>query len=158
VLLASCGAAAAPVDLQSTELGPSKVGVLAQCDRSLHVRHVTFHDGETGIDYSGGGSSHILESSIFTGFSVEAISCGAVGFASLGDMLEFDNDSPGCLSGTAGLLSVDPLFVFPTAGDYRLCAGSPAVDSASDPGLDLNGPGPDTFYGAAPDRGGLESR
>jgi parallel beta-helix repeat protein len=52
-------------------------------------------------------------------------------------------------SGETGAKNADPLFVNPSAGNFNLGAGSPAIDAGIGVGLPFNG--------SAPDMGGLES-
>jgi hypothetical protein len=61
------------------------------------------------------------------------------------------------LSPETGDVLEDPLFVNDPAGDFRLLPASPAVDAGLDTGLDVNGAGEASFWGAAPDLGAEES-
>ncbi|MBI3184942.1 MAG: right-handed parallel beta-helix repeat-containing protein [Myxococcales bacterium] len=63
---------------------------------------------------------------------------------------------PGTDGGT-GQLFADPLYVNPSAGDFRLTPVSPAVNAGVDLGVDVNGPGSGRFDSSAPDLGAFES-
>ncbi len=63
----------------------------------------------------------------------------------------------GCAGPAPGDVTTDPLYLGAPAHDYRLASASPLVDAAPDVGLDVNGPAPLLFDGAAPDIGAWES-
>ncbi len=65
---------------------------------------------------------------------------------------DLSNGAPGPTDVTA-----DPFYVNRAEGDLRLLPGSPAANAGADLGLDLNGPRPGNWDGAAPDLGAWES-
>lgn len=156
LVLESCGAGAPAVEVQTTTFARLRTGIRASCDRALTIKHVTFDANQRGVEYAG-GAGHVLENSVFTGQAVQAVACGTAGFAQRRSHLLFQNASAGCIDGDPGTVSADPLYVYAPAGDYRLEASSPAIDSAVDLGLDVNGPAPGNAFGAGPDRGARES-
>lgn len=54
-------------------------------------------------------------------------------------------------------VTADPRFVDRIGGDFRLLPGSPAIDAGADVGVDVNGPAPGNYDGAAPDLGAAET-
>ena len=62
----------------------------------------------------------------------------------------------GCTPGT-GSITGDPMFTDPLVFDYTLAPGSPAIDSGTDTGLDVNGSTAGLYNGDAPDMGAFES-
>ncbi len=149
-------AGGAPVEIQSTVFERLGTGIEVSCDQPLVVRHATFDRNDYGVVFAS-GSNHVVESSIFTGHSAQAVTCNAATFASRRAQVLFGNASDGCLSGDPENLLADPDYLFPEARDLRLSPGSPALDSAADDGLDLNGDAPGDWFGAGPDRGGCET-
>ena len=53
---------------------------------------------------------------------------------------------------------IDPMFENETGGDFDLVGGSPAIDTAVDVNVDVNGLLAGDYNGGAPDRGGREAR
>ena len=97
-----------------------------------------------------------LQDNLFTRTGGTAVSGSAFtvrspnGFFSNGS--HFSNGNP-----TTGFFVGDPLYRNPDAGDYRLGTSSPMRDKGVDLGIDLNGPEPSNFNGAAVDLGADEA-
>lgn len=152
IAVESCSASATPLALRSTAFWRLTEAVHFACPRPVEARFTTFHEVGTGIDTSSAAS--VIDSSIFsTGTMPYAVPAAAQVRAAL----LFANAGAPAFSGALEL-NGDPLFVYPAAGDLRLLAGSPGVDSGVDSGLDVNGPLPGLFFGLGPDRGAVESR
>jgi parallel beta-helix repeat protein len=62
----------------------------------------------------------------------------------------------GCTTGPHSL-AMSPSYVSPGGADYRLLPGSPVIDRGLALGVDVNGPAPGDYTGAAPDLGAWES-
>ncbi|MHB8877591.1 MAG: right-handed parallel beta-helix repeat-containing protein, partial [Myxococcaceae bacterium] len=155
VLLSSCPLGIG-VDIASSTFAGMDTGIANSCRGPMVIRHNTFDSNQTGVSYLG-GTGQVLQDNVFTSNAASAVSCGTAGFTTRDDNLLHQNASNGCAGADPGVLLSDPLFVYPVGGDLRLQSSSPAVDSAFDLGLDTNGPGPGNFFGAGPDRGGVES-
>ncbi len=115
-------------------------------------------DGASGVN-ARTASGVVFRNNLLTGNGSFGVAGGAGSFAALDHNGYFGNlagaASPG-LPLAASVLS-DPLYVDVSRGDYRLLPGSPAVDAGVDVGLDVNGPLPGRYDGAAPDLGANES-
>lgn len=128
------------------------------------IRHNTVaYNGVSG-QYSGmvfdnntcSGSD--VRNNIFMGNTSYGINPSGATFAQLDYNLYFGNTAGTCSGCAAQPHSVyqDPWFVNETGNDYRLRPNSPAIDKGADLGVDVNGPGPGNYNGAAPDIGALE--
>jgi hypothetical protein len=158
IRLAAC-AGPAPLLVQSSTFAGLQQAIVAEveCTGPIQVRHATFDDNGTGIQYRG-GSGHVLRNSIFTRHTVRAAECGSASFLEREGHLLFANADDGCLANDPATLAADPLFLDPAARDYRPLSASPARDSATAlPSVDVNGPAPGLFDGPAPDRGAEEA-
>ena len=102
-----------------------------------------------------------VQDGAITGQTTAAVALGLATFTARDYHLLFQNASDGGIAGDPSTLAgVDPLYLFDSAGDYRLSQASPGVNSALDTGLYLLPQYPATaprFLGAGPDRGGRES-
>ncbi|MGC4114039.1 MAG: hypothetical protein QM765_05155 [Myxococcales bacterium] len=157
VRLVAC-AGPAPLLVQSSTFAGLQQAIVAEvgCTGPIQVRHATFDDNGTGIQYRG-GSGHVLRNCIFTRHAVHAAECGGASFLEREGHLLFANADDGCLANDPATLAADPQFLDPAARDYRTLSASPARDSAAaQPSLDVNGPAPGLFDGPAPDRGAEE--
>lgn len=125
------------------------------CPTDVRAVHNTFTGGGLGLHFEG-GQSHDVRNNLFTGHSVEAVRCDSGTFTFRSHHLLDRNASNGCAGTDGNVLSADPGYLLPSADDFRLTPLSPAVDSAVELLIDVNGPAPGSFGGAAPDRGGLE--
>jgi hypothetical protein len=109
----------------------------------LHVTNLTVygHSGQGTASFVGAGSTTTLSNSISFGNGTDL------------------NATPGTLL-TNNLIGVDPLFVNPAAGDFRLQAGSPAIDFGTLSPPDGLGPFDQAHAprvnGPLPDAGALE--
>jgi hypothetical protein len=117
------------------------------------------NNGGSGVDATAGGADLIVENSIVSdnrdyGIALDPDAPSAIDYVDL-----FGNRLEECLNCTAGAssLSQNPLFMDATTSDYRLQAGSPAIDAGRINGLDVNGAAAGDYNGVAPDMGGLES-
>jgi hypothetical protein len=130
----------------------------AECVRPTRIVHQTFHGNGVAIQYAG-GDGHVLRNNIFTAQQVAAVQGCAVPFAVGGrkDHLLYANVSDGCIGGDLGIVPDNPRYVSSAKGDFRLRYGSPAIDTAPEMSLDINGPAPNNFQGTAPDFGGRET-
>jgi hypothetical protein len=128
------------------------------CVRPARIVHQTFHGNDVAVHYLG-GDGHVLRNNIFSAQMVTPVRGCAVSFAADArrDHLLYANASNGCLQDDPGILTINPQFISSGNGDFRLRYGSPAVDSAPDTGLDVNGAAPDAYQGAGPDFGGRET-
>jgi hypothetical protein len=137
------------------------VSVGANCDRSTSIVHQTFHRNTVAVAYQG-GQRHVLQNNVFseqTGTTV--LGCGQPSlFATRRNHALYANASDACLLDDPGVVSVDPRFAAPGAGDLRLRYGSPLIDTAPLVGggaVDVNGAAPGLYFGAGPDYGGRET-
>ena len=156
ILVSTCAVGASALDVSSTKFVGLGSGVRALCNRPMTIVHSTFDQNGRAVAYSG-GTGHILRNSLFTRQSIEAVACGTATFTARDFALLFQNAADGCIGGDPNGLTIDPLFLYLPARDYRLKMASPAADSAATLGRDLNGPGPGDYFGAGPDRGAGES-
>ena len=122
----------------------------------------TFHRNGVAIVYAG-GQTHVLRNNIFSEQSTSAIQgCAAVMFSARRDHLLHLNGSDDCLASDPGATTIDPLYVAPSLGDFRLRRQSAAIDAApavteGSATLDVNGPFPGSYQGMGPDLGGRET-
>lgn len=131
------------------------LGILSWAAAPLRIQHNTFHDNTTALSVTGGNNQEV-RNNIFSN-NTTAASCGSATFASRDGQLLFNNASDGCLTAGTNTLTGDPLYQFLSGDDYRLQLSSPAVNSATILGLDLNDSAPGLYFGAGPDRGGRET-
>jgi hypothetical protein len=143
--------------------------------RSFDTAVIRFSDlliarGGTGIDVETytGGTIRIVNATVteHVGQGIYLYST-APGAGSVANSIAWSNDGGdlallGNAAGQANLVGVDPLFVDPAGGNYRLTAGSPALDNGAPNALGGLSPlalghAPRTA-GAAPDRGAYERR
>jgi hypothetical protein len=117
------------------------------------------NNGGSGVDATAGGGDLLVENSIVSdnrdyGIALDPDAPSAIDYVDL-----FGNRLEACLNCTPGTssLSQNPLFMDATTADYRLQAGSPAIDAGRINGLDVNGAAAGDYNGVAPDMGGLES-
>jgi hypothetical protein len=154
-----------PLTAQSNVFENFQVGIRLGCAGATTIVHNTFEANDTGIAFYAGdtATNHVLRNNIFSGQRVAAATCGSAGFTSRDYHLLWLNASNGCLDADPFPLRVNPLYVFPAAGDFRLRPTSPALNSATPltpqpqlvPAWPL-APQP-AFLGGAPDRGGIET-
>ena len=90
------------------------------------------------------------------GFGIDA---ELVSFTTLSHNLYFGNAAGTCRAcgGQTGDVLLNPLFIDAVPADFRLQSASPAINTATDDSLDVNGALPGNFNGAAPDMGALEA-
>lgn len=137
-------------------------GVYLDSVADVRIDHGTFHDGAVAV-YMDSGSSGVtgtrIRNSIISNMSFRAVQGDDTEISEL-DWVTFfsNNDTPcsGCTLGPSCDLA-DPDYADEANDDLSLAAGSPAIDSGTDLGLDVNGSAAGLFNGTAPDRGGLES-
>lgn len=163
-----CGSTAIVVAAAAagTEIGPCLVyatgdtAIQALGTTGLEIRNCTIANaGGSGVDATAGGTDLVVENSLVFdnrdyGVAVDPAAPVTIEYSDLaGNRLEQ------CLNCTPGegTIEEDPLFVDPTAGDYTLMPGSPAIDTGRVNGVDVNGAAAGEFNGVAPDMGGLES-
>ncbi|HEY6106749.1 MAG TPA: right-handed parallel beta-helix repeat-containing protein, partial [Anaeromyxobacteraceae bacterium] len=151
---------AATLNVYATVFARMGTGIRLNCALTAAVQNNTFVANATGVDYRADGLT--LQNNNFTGHTTTAVNCVFSNFNNSGYHLLYQNASNGCIASDGGTLLVDPLYVFPSASDYRLQPTSPAVDTGQT-GLGLYlvpafpaAPGPQ-FLGAGPDRGGRET-
>jgi hypothetical protein len=120
--------------------------------------------GNVGITLFGDSNANLCLRNIITGCSDEAV---AIESTALGNRLVHTTifRCPGISDGAPDTEIANTFetseptdFVDPTSYDFRLAAGSPAIDAATDLGLDLLPDSPERFLGTAPDLGAIETR
>ena len=131
------------------------IGILSWAAAPLSIRNNTFHGNTVGVRFTS-GSAEDVRNNVFTSNSTSA-SCGPASFAFLDHQVLYGNTADGCLTTGTNTLTQDPLYQFLTGDDFRLQLGSPARDTASSLGIDLNDAAPGLYFGAGPDRGGRET-
>lgn len=134
--------------------------VVANTD-NLTIVHNTLHGNAVGLDFANSTSGHDIRNNLFTASTDAAILTSTSTFAVLSHNDYFGNAGGDCVgSGCAietDVFGLDPGHVDAAAGDFRLLPGSPVIDLGMDLGLDVNGPEPGSFNGAAPEPGAWEA-
>jgi len=143
-------------------------------------RNLVYANGGSGIQVSNSGGS--LHYNTFDGNGGDGVSSGSQVAMDVRDNLFTHNggygtsglvsgfppfDHNGFFGNTLGPIAgaapgatdvtADRRYVGRAGGDFRLLPGSPAVNAGVDVGLDVNGPEPGNFNGAAPDLGAAET-
>jgi len=129
---------------------------------TLTFVHNTLHgNGGEGLDFGNATAGHDVRNNVFTANAGAGLRVGTSTFTAFSHNDYFGNAGGDCVgSGCAAQTDAytwDPLYLDTAAGDFRLAPGSPVVDLGLDLGLDLNGPAPGGFNGAAPDLGAWEA-
>jgi parallel beta-helix repeat protein len=124
--------------------------------------HNTIHgNAGPGLNVASNVSGTDFRNSIVSQNTGWGIRAGVANFAQIDFLDVFGNTSGTCSTcGSLGAhsLQVDPGYVDAAGGDLRLLMTSPLIDAGTDLGLDVNGPAPGSYYGAAPDLGAWEAR
>ena len=109
----------------------------------------------SGLNATAGAVDLYVENSLITGNQDYGIAVDPGAPASIDYSDVFNNRLEDCLNCTPGpnAIDVDPMYT----ADYRLAAGSPAIDKGRVNGVDVNGAAEGEFNGAAPDMGAFES-
>lgn len=153
--------------VEGTDIGPCLVhdnkyaGIRARGTVNLSVRHCTITaNGGSALDAALTTSGLVVLNSIVFdngNYGISVDDPGAVDTIDFSDVS--GNNEASCNNCTPGANSIagDPLFTDPLNDDYTLMAGSPAIDTGTDTGIDVNGVDPGLFNGLAPDMGALES-
>jgi hypothetical protein len=121
------------------------------------IHNVFAFIGTQGIGISGGyAKNNIIKNNIFYKCGERTYEFPA-GSGSVGDYnIIYQGFNPS-VPGPHDLLQVDPLFVDPDAGDFRLLPNSPAIDAGSDVGLTIDYAGDLRPQGAGFDIGPYEA-
>jgi parallel beta-helix repeat protein len=133
-------------------------------DAAVHdvvVQHNTLTDSPYGVIIDAAGNTgwevrnNIITTSTTAGVETSGATLTAFGYNLFSANL---SDCSGCTVQSTDVL-MDPLFVDPSpaAPDFTLQGLSPAIDAGVDLGVDVNGPAPGDYNGAAPDIGAHEA-
>jgi hypothetical protein len=120
------------------------------------ITNVTFDRNVTGLRATQPGG--YLTDAIFTRQSGAAMDPAVCALAVNARSLVWQNGSNGCAGSGTALVTEDPLYVYPSARDYRIQYASPAKDSGEAGNtVEVDDAGPGDYLGARPDRGGRET-
>ena len=113
-------------------------------------------DSNRTIGVTGGQTLLVAQNNLFTRNGQHGVSGG---YFSIADHNGFFDNPEGSVPNygvSPSDVSSDPQYIDASSGDYRLAPASPMVDKGIDVGLDVNGPAPGDYDGAAPDIGAFE--
>jgi hypothetical protein len=113
----------------------------------------------TGISATAGAVDLYVENTLVTGNQDYGIAVDPDAAVSIDYDDLFNNRLGDCLNCTPGANSIseDPQYVSETGDDYRLMAGSTAIDAGRMNDVDVNGAADGDYNGLAPDMGAFES-
>lgn len=149
-------AAAADTEVVQTVLYDNGTdGIQAPAGSDLRIFHATvIANGGPGINATG-TLGLVLENSILAENGGAGLALDLV--ATTIDYDDFYGDTCDvCAIGSHSITS-NPRITNAGSGDFRLKAGSPAVDRGVDTGIDVNGAAAGLYDGTAPDLGAIES-
>jgi parallel beta-helix repeat protein len=136
--------------------GNAMNGILADVNGSLW--HNTIYGNTlSGIALNSTGND--VQGNLLTNNSGYGIDADDSAFTTLNYNDYYSNGSGTCSACTPGpqSLNENPMYIDVGASDWRLQYGSPAIDSGPNLGIDVNGAGPDSYNGDAPDMGAFEA-
>jgi hypothetical protein len=138
---------------KNDEYGLQAANLGSQVPTKLYF-NVFDSNGTTGV--TGGQTLLVAQNNLFTRNGQYGVTGGYFSIADHNGF--FDNPRGSIYDVAVNPLDVvsDPQYVNATSGDYRLAPTSPMVDKGVDVGLDVNGPAPGDYDGAAPDIGAFE--
>ncbi len=166
--------------VQGNRVHGNRVGVVSANSNATIQRNLVFANISTGIQVTstagtvrfntsdGNGADGLSPSgsvqvdvrdNLFTNNAAYGVG-GPLGGAFPFDHNGYFGNGRGAIAGGAlGPTDVtgNPRYLERAGADFHLLPGSPAIDAGVDVGLDVNGPAPGNFNGAAPDLGALET-